>query len=100
MFQTFTLRDDLEIQDTGAIEVELHMRDGIRRWCYFVTPTALAACGDWIEGTHIRIHYGAPHMIVVAGRLTEEIIGQALMHIASGGEIEKWSLPIQPEKRS
>lgn len=100
MIQSFILRDDLATQDTGAIEVELLMRDGTRRWCYFMTPSALAACGDWIEGTPIRIHYGVPHMIVVAGRLTEETIGRALMHIARGGEIEKHSLPIGPENGS
>jgi hypothetical protein len=95
MFQSFTLRDDLATQDTGAIEVELHMRDGSRRGCYFMTPTALAACGDWIDRTQVRIHYGAPHMIVVAGRLTEDIIEQALQHIARAGEIEKCSLLIE-----
>ena len=94
MFQTFTLRDDLATQDTGAIEVELQMRDGSRRGCFFMTPTALAACGDWIAGTQVRIHYGAPHMIVVAGRLTEDFIEQALQHIASAGHLEKCSLPI------
>lgn len=94
MFQTFTLRDDLATQDTGAIEVDLHMRDGTRRWCYFMTPTALAACGDWIDGTQTGIHYGVPHMIVVAGRLTEDIIERALKHIARAGDIEKCSLPI------
>lgn len=94
MFLTFTLCDDLEIQDTGAIEVDLHMCDGTRRWCYFMTPAALAACGDWIDGTQARIHYGAPHMIVVAGRLTEDLIEQALKHIARAGDIEKCSQPI------
>jgi hypothetical protein len=94
MFQTFTLRDNLATQDTGAIEVELHMRDGSRRWCFFMTPAALAACGDWIDGTQVRIHFGAPHMIVVAGRLTEDLIEQALEHLARAGDLEKCSLPI------
>ncbi len=94
MFQTFTLRDDLATQDTGAIEVELHMRDGSRRWCFFMTPTTLAACGDRIDNTLVRIHYGAPHMIVVAERLTEDLIEQALKHMARAGDLEKCSLPI------
>lgn len=94
MIQSFILRDDLATQDTGAIEVELHMRDGTRRGCYFMTPAALAACGDWIDGTQIRIHYGAPHMIVVAGRLNEDLIEQALKHIARAGEIEHCTRPI------
>lgn len=99
MFQSFILRDDLATQDTGAIEVELHMRDGTRRWCYFMTPSALAACGDWIEGTPIRIHYGAPHMIVVAGRLSEDLIEQALKHIARAGEVVRCTRPI-PSRRN
>lgn len=95
MMLTFTLCDDLESQDSRAIEVMLHMCDGTRRWCFFMTPSALAACGDWIDGTQVRIHYGAPHMIVVAGRLTEDTIEQALQQIARAGEIEKCSLLIE-----
>ncbi len=95
MLQNFTLCDDLATQDTGAIEVELHMRDGTRRWCFFMTPASLTACGDWIDGTQIRIYYGAPHMIVVAERLTQDTIERALQHIARAGEIEKCSLLIE-----
>ncbi len=95
LFLTFTVRDDLETQDSGAIEVALSMRDGTRHWCFFMTPTALAACGDWVDGTQVRIHYGSPHMIVVAGRLTEGTIERALQHIARTGQIEKCSLLIE-----
>lgn len=95
MFQSFTLCDDLKTQDTGAIEVVLHMRDGTRRWCFFMTPSALAACGDRIADTPIRIHFGSPHMIVVAERLTEDTIERALQHIARAGEIEKCSRLIE-----
>ena len=49
MLQSFTLCDDLETQDTGAIEVVLHMRDRTRRWCYFRAPRILAACCDRID---------------------------------------------------
>lgn len=91
MFMTFTLCDDLDTQDSSAIEVLLHMRDGTQRACFFMTPAALTACGDWIDGTQIRIHFGSPHMIVVAGRLTQDTIERALQHIARAGEIEKCS---------
>lgn len=88
---TFSLDDDLETQDAGAIEVTLHMADGSRRWCYLMTPTALASCGDRLDGTTVRIHYGAPHMIVVAGRLTEDIVDRVLRRMARAGDIEKCS---------
>lgn len=71
------------------------MRDGTRRTCFFMTPAALTACGDWIDDTQIRIHYGSPHMIVVAARLTQDTIERALQHIARAGEIEKCSLLIE-----
>jgi len=95
MFQSFTLCDDLDTQDSSAIEVVLHMRDGTRRWCFFMTPSALATCGDRVNNTQIRIHYGSPHMIVVAERLTEDTIERALQQIARAGEIEKCSLLIE-----
>lgn len=91
---TYTLDDDLEAQDTRAIEVTLHLPDGTRRWCYFMTPAALAACGDPLDGTDIRIHYGSPHMIVVAGQLTEDTIARTLQQIDRAGEIERCSLPV------
>lgn len=95
MMLTFTLCDDLESQDSRAIEVMLHMCDGTRRWCFFMTPSALTACGDRIDDTQIRIHYGSPHMIVVAERLTEDTVERALQQIALAGEIEKCSLLIE-----
>lgn len=95
MFLTFTLCDDLETQDAGAIEVVLHMPDGTQRWCYFMTPIALAACGDRIGDGETRIHYGAPNMIVVSERLTEATIELALQHIARAGEIETCSRLIE-----
>lgn len=91
----FTVCDDLENQDAGAIEVILHMPDGTRRWCFFVTPAALNSCGDWLDGTRTRIHYGAPHMIVLAERLSQESIARALQHIARRGGIEQSSLLIE-----
>lgn len=95
MLLGFTLRDDLEIQESCAIEVDLHMRDGTRRWCFFMTPAALASCGDRIDETRVRIHYGAPHMIVLTERLSEESIDRALQHIARHGDIEQCSLLIE-----
>lgn len=94
MLSTITIDDDLSSQDSGGIEVILELENGTRRWCYFMTPKALAACGDWIDGTQIRIHYASPYMIVVADQLTEEVIENALKHIDRAGEIETCSLAI------
>jgi hypothetical protein len=91
MVKSFTIDDDLVTQDAAAIEVTLHLEDGSRRWCYFMTPTALAACGDWISGTQIRFHFGAQNMIVVAARLDRETIGRALSDIDNQGELKECS---------
>ena len=83
--KSFNIDDDLGIQDTGAIEVTLHLDTGERRWCYFMTPSALTNSGNSIEGTQIRFHFDAPHMIVVAGPLDASIIELALRDIDRQG---------------
>ncbi len=94
MLESFTIDDDLSVQSTGAIEVTLHLRGRGPRWCYFMRPETLAACGDWIPGTRTRFHFGSPHMIVVDGELNAEIIGQALCQIDAVGDLERCSLPL------
>lgn len=85
--QKFEIEDDLASQNQGAIEVTITLSDDTRRWCYFMTPSALQACGDWINGTQIRYHCNAPYMIVVADTLTEELIEKALLDIERRGII-------------
>ena len=92
--------DDLATQATGAIEVTVVLEDGERRWCYFMTPEALSYCGNWINGTETRIHYGAAHMIVVAAPLTASIIEQALFHIQDEGELLTTTRPFPAESVS
>jgi hypothetical protein len=94
MLRSFEIEDDLAIQDRGAVEVIVHFDDGRRRWCYFMTPQALANCGDWIDGTRTSIHYNAPYMIVVSGRLDEGIIEMALRHIDRHGDLEGCTMPL------
>lgn len=94
MLESFTIDDDLAIQATGAIEVTLQLKGHSPRWCFFMRPEALAACGDWIPGTRTRMHFGSPHMIVVAGELTSETIARALREIDALGELERCSLPL------
>lgn len=94
MLKSFTIEDDLATQDTGAVEVALELTSGERRWCFFMTPAALAACGDYISGTSIRYHYGAPHMIVVAGRLDGQLIERVLYELAERDELIQCSMAV------
>jgi hypothetical protein len=95
MLSSFTIDDDLAAQETGAIEVTLHLDAGERRWCYFITPGALAACGDFVSGSNVRFHYGAPHMIVMAGHLDRVLIERALRDIDARGDLAKCSLRLE-----
>jgi hypothetical protein len=92
--QKIEITDDLSRQDSGAIEVTVSFSNGDSRWCYFMTPAALQACGDWIEGTKIRFHFGSPHMIVAAGTLTEDLIIKILGHIENCGELLECTMAI------
>lgn len=87
-----TITDPLSTQLTHAIEVTLHFPDGQNRWCFFVRPQALAAFGDTLGDSGIRLHYGAPHMIVVDAELTPVLIAQVLAQLEAAGELERCSL--------
>jgi hypothetical protein len=82
----FKIDDDLAHAARGAIEVTVTMDDGTSRWCYFMTPTALAAAGDWVPGTQVRFHYGTPHMIVVS-ELNAEIVDRVLKYLDKSGDL-------------
>jgi hypothetical protein len=94
MLSSFTIDDDLAAQKTGAVEVTLQLDSGERRWCYFMTPAAFSACGDFASGSNIRYHCGAPHMIVVAALLDRSVIELVLRDIDARGEIAQCSRPV------
>ncbi len=75
---SYKIINDLSLQETGAIEIIISLENGDKRWCFFITPIGLTNCGNWINGTKIRFHYGLPHMIVVAEKLDEELIDKTL----------------------
>ena len=79
-----------DLQESGriGIEVEVTFTSGEKRWCYFMTPSALASCGDCIPDTRIRFHYGALHMIVVS-ELNQEVIRKGLDHLDCKGELRE-----------
>jgi hypothetical protein len=84
--KTFRIDDDLASASRGAVEVTVTMDDGASRWCFFMTPPALAAAGDWVPGTQVRFHYGARHMIVVS-ELNADIVARVLGHLDQSGEL-------------
>jgi hypothetical protein len=96
LLQMVTICDDLLYADTSTIEVHVQLSDGQERWCFFVTPASLTQSGDWIDGTTIRIHYGAPHMIIV-DQINAEIIEQALHHIEVQGELLACTIGIEKQ---
>jgi len=85
LLKSFHIDDDLRDAALGGIEVTVTTTHGERRWCYFMTPAGLQACGDWIAGTEVRIHY-ASHMIVVS-EIDEDIVSRALQHLDESGEL-------------
>ena len=97
MLKSFTIDDDLAAQDNGAIEVTLSLADGNRRWCFFMTPAALSRCGDWVEGTQVRFHYDAPHMIVVSATLDHALIERVLQDLDRQGLLVKCSLALEEQ---
>jgi hypothetical protein len=82
----FRIDGDLAGAQQRAVEVVVTMDDGALRWCYFMTPAALASAGDWVPGTRVRFHYGTPHMIVVS-ELSADIIARVLQHLDRNGEL-------------
>ena len=76
-----------------AIEVVIELNDNSKRWCYFFTPTGLGNCGDFVEGTQVRLHYGAAHMLVVSD-ISKEIIETTLAKIEKSGELTQCTLPV------
>ncbi len=84
---SFSIDDDVQQAAASAIEVTITLTDGRKRWCFFMTPAAFHASGDWIDGTRIRLHYGAPHMIVVS-EISTDVIERALQHIDARDQLE------------
>lgn len=93
MLESFQINDDIERSNSLAIEVTVNLADGRQRWCYFMTPKALEASGDWVPGTSVRFHYGAPHMIVVS-EIDASIIEKVLHRLVEQGELEACTLAV------
>jgi hypothetical protein len=91
----FHLDDPIRPDEDLPVEVTVELSNGERRWCIFATPSALASCGDWIEGSQVPWHYGNRH-IIIARELSEDLIGRMLHHIDSQGELVECTLQLEP----
>ncbi len=89
----YTIDDLIADPLTYCVEVTVDFGDGHKRWCFFATPQALAACGDWVEGTRVRLHLGVPHMIVVS-ELSEGIIDRVLRQLYAEDELKAHTAPL------
>ena len=93
MLATFHLDDPIRPHEDLPIEVTVELSNGEQRWCIFATPSSLASCGDWIEGTQVPFHYCNRH-IIIARELSEELVGRMLRYIDSQGELAECTLPL------
>lgn len=92
--ESIKIEDPIENHITGAIEVTITTTVGEKRWCFFLTPEGMTACGDWIKGTKVRFHYGASHMILVS-EISQSIIEYALRDIEKEEKIELCTVPYE-----
>ena len=99
VLRSYRIDDDLAAAGRGAIEVTVTLADEQRRWCCFMTPAALAAVGDFVEGTSVRVHFGEPHMIVVS-EVSRDVIERVLRQLEADGELVRRTLPLRVSGRS
>jgi len=92
---SYTIDDPIAeaLTDAYCVEVTVDFGGGQKRWCFFATPQMLASCGDWVEGTQVRLHLSVPHMIVV-GELSEGIIDRVLSQLYAEGRLEAHTTPL------
>jgi hypothetical protein len=100
MAATITIEDPLAAADSGAIEVTVELAaSGSKRWCFFMTPRALEACGDTLAGSSVRVHLGEPHMIVVS-RIDQDVITEVLRDLEKRDELVAHTAPLDSTRRT
>ena len=93
VLRSYTIDDDLAHASHGVVEVTVTLTDERRRWCYFMTPAALAACGNWVEGTRVRLHLGELHRVTVS-ELSCDVIERVLRQLEATGQLERRTSPL------
>ena len=91
---TFHLDYPIRSDEDLPIEVTAQLSNGERRWCIFATPSVLARCGNWVEGTEVPFHYGNRN-IIMAKELSKDLIERMLHYIDSQGELVECTLPLE-----
>jgi hypothetical protein len=92
--KSFTIDDPLDLASRSAVEVTVTFDTGDRRWCFFFTPEGLSRCGDFLDGSDIRLHLGVPHMLVLT-RVDGQIIERVLTTLDAKGELVEHTAPLQ-----
>ena len=72
---------DEDANNSASVDVTIKFSNGERRWCYFMTPNALAQSGDWFPDTNTRFHYDFPSYAIFVTEITPEIIQRVLLHM-------------------
>jgi len=88
----YTIDDAIESPLTCSVEVTIDFPSG-KRWLFFVTPELLATVGNFVEGSHVRVHLGEKHMIVVS-ELTPAVIDAVLRELVRSGDLESRALSL------
>jgi hypothetical protein len=91
--KSFTIDDSLSLAPKGAVEVTVTFDTGERRWCFFFTPHALSRCGDFLDGSDVRLHLGVPHMFVLS-RIDSALIEKVLRSLDTAGELVEHTVPL------
>ena len=89
-----TVLDDLSSQLQAAIEVEIALTDGSTRCCFFCNNNSMDSFGYWCPGTEISVH-NAPHMFVVDGLITAELIKAVLTEADQQGDLFDCTLALE-----
>ena len=89
----FTIDDPITDPLACSVEVTIDF-GGRKRWLFFATPQLFASVGDMVDGTHVRLHLGERHMIVVS-ELSAGVIEVVLRQLHEAGELESRTLPLE-----
>ncbi len=92
--KSFTIDDPLSLAPTGAVEVTVTFDTGERRWCFFFTLEALSRCGDFVDGSDVRLHLGVPHMFILS-RVDHKLIEKVLRRLDTEGELVEHTLSLR-----
>jgi hypothetical protein len=97
--ESFKIDDPVDDPDLHAIEVTITLKDGTRRWCFFITPSSLSSL---LARADMHTRSGKPigilhaHHMIVLSEITEETIERALQYLDARGELEEATESLGP----